>query len=386
MLTPDERHPIPIADHTITLRRFRKEEGRAVILFHGGNTSGDTFLYPRDGLAGYLARDGWDVWIADWRGSPKVLNADALRFTVDDVANNDLPEAIEFVRRESECEHLAVVAHCLSGCALSMAIARGHLQAEKRKVDRVVLTTLGLFFESCWDGWIKAEDFILERLEADPSRVINIDPKAPAAWPAPLQEALDRWPRAWLPPWVAFASDPLETLTFMFGRPYRRRALHPELWARLIVRCALAILAPEKYHRLGRMFGPMHLGMYLHIGQMVRRGYAAPFNELDVIDRPRITSPRRRRISSARVRRVASAAHDLDPTHFRDRHITLIGSTDNQLWHRDSVDLMYEWLCSNVRGRKHQFRKVIVPGGHQDLYWGRDAQRVYGHILDAIAP
>jgi hypothetical protein len=377
MITFDECHPIPIADHTIKLRRLRNENGRAVILFHGGNTSGDTFLYPRDGLAGYLARSGWDVWVADWRGSPSVLRADAIRFTVDDVANDDLPEAIEFVRRKSECQHLAVVAHCLSGCALSMAIARGHLQPKERKVDRVVLTTLGLFFESCWDGWIKAEDFILERLEADPSRIINVDPKAPAGWPRPLQEALDRWPRAWLPPWVALAADPLETLTFMFGRPYWRRALHPELWARWIIRCIQALLDRDAYNRLGAMFGPMHLGMYLHIGQMVRRGYAAPFNQLDVIDRPRITNARQRHVSSA-------APDDLNPTPFLDHHITLIGSTDNQLWHRDSIDLMYEWLCSNAGSRRHQFRKVIVPGGHQDLYWGRDAQSVYRHILDAI--
>jgi hypothetical protein len=278
-----------------------------------------------------------------------------------------------------------------------MSLARGCLGRQAgapgpRAVDAIVLTTLGLFFESCWDGWIKAEDYILERVLAEAPGFKQVDPWTPAHWPERLREAFDRWPRAWLPPWTPFADDPLEVLTFMFGQPYDRKALDTDLWVEVVLQRALQwIIGGKRYKALGRMFGKMHLGMYLHIGQMVRRGYAAPYDTLDIVDRPRVEKLTPARATSVQRRPslgvLRGTAAYLDPEPFRDRRITLIGGSENRLWHRDSVDLMYEWLLSNAGGRGHRFKKLILAGyGHQDLFWGPESKRhVYEKIHEAIA-
>lgn len=357
--------------------RFRRLQGGGshhgvVVLLHGGNTSGDTFLYPNGGLVEYLARKGWDVWLMEWRGSPHVfpfLPAELDHFTVDEIADDDIPSALRFVRSKVAADRrLAVVAHCLSGCAVSMAIARGHIPTSL--CDTFCLTTLGLFFESCWDGWLKAEDFVLERILTTGVTPSSIDPQNPHGWPEPLRVAYERWPRAWLPEWSFGASDPLQTLTFMFGRPYWRRALHSDLYGGALRRLFS--------NTLRDMFGPMGLGMYLHVGQMVRRGFAARYDTLDVLDRPRL--------AGASLTKPSETDVD-DAEHFAERHITLITGAENQLWHRDSIDLMYEWLRATVDPHGEYVRKKILPGyGHQDLYWGKESQNdMYPEVLSALS-
>ena len=52
--------------------------------------------------------------------------------------------------------------------------------------------------------------------------------------------------------------------------------------------------------------------------------------------------------------------------------VTLITGALNRLWHRDSIDLMYEWLCRGVPLGPGKLVKHILPTyGHQDLLWGR---------------
>ena len=63
--------------------------------------------------------------------------------------------------------------------------------------------------------------------------------------------------------------------------------------------------------------------------------------------------------------------------------ITLITGAKNQLWHRDSIDRMNEWLR-----RSRRSEKVIVPDyGHQDLLWGRRAREVvFDRIVRGLRP
>ena len=51
--------------------------------------------------------------------------------------------------------------------------------------------------------------------------------------------------------------------------------------------------------------------------------------------------------------------------------MTLVAAGDDFVWHRDSIDLMYEWL---LRNPKVQCAKYIVPGYNiQELFWAKDA-------------
>ncbi|HEX7669928.1 MAG TPA: alpha/beta fold hydrolase, partial [Polyangiaceae bacterium] len=214
----------------------------AVLLLHGGNTSSETFLVPHGGLAVYLQRQGFDVWLLDWRGSPRVLDSildsrilggslDAERrlFTVDTVVDEDIVEGVRAVRaRIGPGARLSIVGHCLGGGALSVAIAQGKLE-HVGPLHRVVLTTLGLFYEVPWDGWIKGEDFLIERVLASSPECRGIDPHVVKPWPRNMEAAFHRWPAVWLPgttgasrrcgPGIT-AEQMLTRLSFMFGVPF----------------------------------------------------------------------------------------------------------------------------------------------------------------------
>lgn len=369
--------PVQLDGMTLPLRRFagRERAFQSVLLLHGGNTSSELFHWPHGGLVRYLADHHCDVWTFDWRASSMLLGPlirergplfdDVLQeravFTLDHVAENDFPQALSAMRRAAGVsEEISVLAFCLAGGAMAKAIARGYVEA--LGVHNVVLATMGLFYEVPWNGWIKSEDFIIERLLASDPRCRSIDPVLPDSWPKALQSDYTCWPTPWLNTEGNRPIDHLfRRLSFCYGDPYARERLEPEFEA---------MLAKD-------FFGPIHLGLFLHASQMVRRGYSAKFNMLDVIDRTRI---------SKKSRQVMGT--DLLPDHFRNKRVTCITGADDRIWHRDSMDLMYEWLrneCTSP-GERQRHRKYIVPRyGHLDIFWGKDAQAdVYRRVLSGL--
>jgi len=353
------------------LRRFArvKEKGprRVALLLHGGNSAGDTFLLPKGGLTAYLVNQGVEVWILDWRTSPLVIKRllergplggsverECQLYALDHAAEEDIPLAVSEVRRHIGDAELGIVGHCMGGGAASIAVASGKLRGFG--VKNLVLSTLGLFYEVPWNGWMKAEDFIVERIPGEDPECRRIDPHAPATWPRAMAKAYGYWPRAWLPPGASPADSMLQRLTFMFGQPYERARLEPSI----------------SDAELLRQFGPMHLGLFLHAAELVRRGYAAKLGAPDVIERPRLDAKH-----SAPVH-----GHYLHPAHFHEHRVTLLSAADNQLWHRDAVDLMHEWLLSH--GARSE--KLVFPGYRiQELFWGaRAPSDVYPHIDRAL--
>jgi cholesterol oxidase len=360
----------------LPLKRHRGKGGGGppVLLLHGGSTCSDIFLVPGGGLVQYLLNRNWEVWTLDWRGSCRVVDAlpaDSLAgsveaeralFTLDSVAMTDIPRALHKMREHIDPDQkIGVVGFCAGSGALSMAIARGKLHG--LGVDNVVLMTLGLFYETPWDGWIKAEDFLIERVIVEDAKRRGVSPHE-TPWALAMEEAYKRWPQAWLTPGAAGATvrEMYRRLTFMFGEPYAS-TLDPAISPRVLL----------------SMFGSLHLGLYLHLGQQVRRGHAAEFNAPDILDRSRVRS-------KSAVRRK----DDLNPAHFYDGSVALIGGAQNRLWHRDSVDLMYEWLRSNAppAARKSSIRKhILTDYAHLDLLWGpRAREDVYPLIKDSLDP
>jgi hypothetical protein len=124
----------------------------------------------------------------------------------------------------------------------------------------------------------------------------------------------------------------------------------------------------------------MHLGIFLHVSQMVRRGYAARFGEPDIIDRRRLVHTHTG---------ASPPIGDLDPTHFRGKRITLLAAEENHLWHRDAVDLMYEWLWAtgSYADRQRYEKRVFAGYNLQELLWGaRAPDEVYPVIAEALRP
>jgi hypothetical protein len=68
--------------------------------------------------------------------------------------------------------------------------------------------------------------------------------------------------------------------------------------------------------------------------------------------------------------------------------VTLITGNENQVWHRDSIDRMYEWLRRELplSHRPHVRKHVLPLYGHQDLLWGsKAAMDVYPSIEEGLA-
>lgn len=370
-------------DHGIRLRTFKLEttpdgptlwlhrilpvrcHHRAVLLTHGANTVSEIFLHPTGGLADFLSRHGFDVWLLDWRASPHVIDSlpeddplgfdmDSERriFSVDQAAEQDLPQAVAKIREEIDPEaSLSIAAHCVGAGALAMAIARKKL--EVANIASFVLIGLGLFYKVTWRSYLKAENHILERIRSQSPTCRTIDPRIPEAWPPSLKEAYDFWPKQWLPE-PRSTRDILPHLSFLIGKPWDWDKLHPTLQA-----------------NLNRFFGPLHLGIYQHLGQMVRRGFAAPQDENELPDR----------------HRGEAAPNDLDLIPFSNKKITMICAGRNQVWHRESLDMMYDWMRRS-RSTRDRCKKIPVPGYNlQEILWHRNAERfIYPRIQEALLP
>jgi hypothetical protein len=116
---------------------------------------------------------------------------------------------------------------------------------------------------------------------------------------------------------------------------------------------------------LSSQFGYIPLQFLLHCAQNMRRGHCGRF------------------VRNSGGGTLPPDYGYLNHAEFRDRALTLITGNLNSLWHRDSIDTMYEWLR---RGRKpdqpQTLRKhVLNDFGHQDLYWGSDAPE---HVFPLI--
>ena len=324
-----------------------------MICLHGASAWSDTFRLPRGtSLADALHAAGHSVWLANWRGSMKVVpQIEGRDSNLDVAAAVDLPAIFEHVRREEtkagRQRPIAVVAHCLGSAALHAAIGGGHLGPEH--IDGpLVCSTIGLFFVSPWDGWLKAADHVLVRMVAGHRDVRFLNPSAkegePGYWPKPISGAYDIWPDALLPArGTRPAHDLYRRVAFMFGRPYRDdivdEAIHGE--------------------ELLNQFGAMDMGIYLHGTQAIRRGHLAPMD-----------APADR--ADAYLRRDRFAP-------FRLNYLT---GHRNELWHRESVDRMVEWL-RRPGGPRHVRKEIFHGYAHQDLYWARDAHReVVPRILE----
>jgi pimeloyl-ACP methyl ester carboxylesterase len=333
----------PVRDHPIDLF-FRRSVGTEtrppVLLIHGGSASGDTFLAPAGkSLVDFLVAEGFDVWLLEWRASHYIADAQpaAANQTLDVCAKADMAEAVEFVCTATGAEQIAVLAHCLGAACFAMAVGAGDVPA--RRISRLVLSTIGLFYEVAWDGWAKTQDRILDRVAAH-NPPLSISPNVVAGvWPDIIEQTYDMWPQTWGPPW---RDNFFKRLAFLFGQPFLASNLHPAM-TQDVVR---------------GQFGSIPFTLFQHAGQNALRGFAGAFDAEGRLDPATPNARINHDIADTYVR----------PERFRGIDLTLITGGENPLWHRDSVDRMSEWLS------RYDLRpcKFVLDGfGHQDLWWGR---------------
>jgi hypothetical protein len=372
--TPSEPtlHQVETQDGlSLPLKHFAaaKPERKGVLLLHGASASSATFEIPTwnggsRGLVDYLGMQNFDVWTLDWRGG-MVIAGDA-RFTrkqgglhLDGAAKHDLPAAIAYIRGQQPEASLAIVGHCMGAAALAMAVGAGYVTTKDTR--DLVLTSIGLFYDVPWDGWVKADDQALERSLIDDPQATFIHCDATRhPWPSSLDEAYKIWPTALLP--NRAPEHPFSRLTFMFGRPFLEGVVGD---------------GDQTAEVLRARFGAMPIALYIQAGQNVRRGFAAPYDDTGW------SAARRTPIGRTGELDDESTGRYLHVESFAGMRVTLLTGALNALWHPDSIRRMHDWLR---RDKKVQVSRAILPGyGHQDLYWGKTAPRdVYPRILRGI--
>jgi cholesterol oxidase len=97
-----------------------------VLLSPGFAMSATSFLVNtiETNLVEYLYKRKYDVWLFDDRGSI-LLQAAQKRYSLDDVALEDWPAAVDFVRTHTNKNSVQVVAHCTGALTFEMAMLAG---------------------------------------------------------------------------------------------------------------------------------------------------------------------------------------------------------------------------------------------------------------------
>ena len=165
------------------------------------------------------------------------------------------------------------------------------------------------------------------------------------------------WPKTWGPPWRDPDDDFFHRLAFMYGQPFLVSNLHAKI---------------DKAE-IRKQFGAIPLELYRHAAQNAWRGFAAKCDPMGDLD----PATPNEQIPAV----LARTYMNLDA--FEPFTITLLTGELNALWHRDSIDLMAEWLSRNPR---ILFRKHVLDGyGHQDLWWGKNSRAdVFRRVLNAV--
>lgn len=445
-LEPERISATPPDGVPLQLRRL-SSPGPPVLLVHGASAQHETFLTPRgSSLAEFLMESGFEPWLLDWRGScrvtdacgPALLEEKREIFDFDHAAAHDLPWAldrIEAVRsREGRPGPVQVIGHCMGAGVLAQALASGAV--EPKRLRRIVLLTLGLFYEPPLDGRLKSQDRVLDRLwrgGAAPS----IDPRVPETeWPEELREIYEHWAPSLRPHPHGRIDRPsshelCDRVSLMYGMPYRERNLVPEIHGVRRIRFANGTVEPGRGVRIWAVAPGTPVDQTCRSGRMGfvrevekesgswRREDATGVLDLsgalgtfpggcelrsddgnvvalchgDVSDRPAELGqqfgsiPLRMYLQGAQnVRRRWAGPFD-DPGHeawigqegwerFRALEaVTLVTGARNQLWHRDSMDRMAEWLTRGPRRPRCAIHKeVLADYAHQDLLWGMESR------------
>jgi cholesterol oxidase len=141
MSAPELYYPVTSDKVTLQLTRYCGGKKGPVVLSPGFGVSTESFSTDTvdTNLPEYLYANGYDVWLFDYRASPRLPSSSTL-FSLDDIAQKDYPAAIGMVRQISGAPSVQVVVHCVGSMTFLMAMMSG-----LEGVRQAVCSQLGLF-------------------------------------------------------------------------------------------------------------------------------------------------------------------------------------------------------------------------------------------------
>lgn len=107
-----------------------------VLLVHGAGVRANIFCAPVETtFVDYLVENGYDVWLENWRAS---IDLPPCRWTLDEAALYDHPEAVRTVLRETGARTMKAVIHCQGSTSFAMSAVAGLLPGVETIVANAV--------------------------------------------------------------------------------------------------------------------------------------------------------------------------------------------------------------------------------------------------------
>lgn len=313
----------------------------AVLLLHGHTASADMFLLPETrNLVDVLLDDGYEPWLLDWRGSRRLpYNETGQRYTYDDVALHDIPDAVARIRERIGDRPLFVVAHCIGSLALSLSMTAGLVPGLAGVVSQGVFLTPKLAGRTSLRMTVAGE-LLKNRIDHIPVDFRKVGLRSRYT---PLFALASRG---------AVCPDPTCQI------------LHNSAWGSGASLFVHENLSDTTHDRLAELLGPAPLWILPHLRRIELARSVVRWHDTD--HRYRALPP-----------------NALDAAARIDTPVLLLAGSENGLW-LDSQKLCHEVLAH--RRPELDVSYTEIPGyGHLDTFLGRGAALdVFGHILEFL--
>jgi cholesterol oxidase len=308
-----------------------------VILAPGFGVTASSFATNtvEENLVEYLCKNDYDVWLFDYRAGPHSGWATE-PFSIDDVANEDWPQCIDFVRKETGADSVQVVAHCVGSMTLLISIMNG-----LEGVRSAVCSQLTLHPVTDWLNYLKADIGVGEILAATGTHKIDIrsDDSDEAKG---IDAMLYRMP---VPPGEECNNPVCHRIFSIFGPSYTHSQLNNRTHA-----------------ALEDMFGEISTSAFEQLAEIIRQG--------------KVVDSKGRDVYQSNVEKLKMP-------------LSFIAGQKIQIFFTETSLRTYQWLrAHNERnGEKYYDRKVIAGYAHMDLFIGRSANEEggpYQYILEQL--
>ncbi|MET9890344.1 alpha/beta fold hydrolase [Streptomyces sp. NPDC006465] len=318
-----------------------EQDRPAVLLLHGHTASADMFLLPETrNLVDVLLDDGYEPWLLDWRGSCRLpYNETGQRYTYDDVALYDIPEAVSRIRERIGDRPLFVVAHCIGSLTLSLSMTAGLVPGLAGVVSQGVFLTPKLAGRTSLRMTVAGE-LLKNRIDHIPVdfRKVGLRSKY-----TPLFALASRG---------AGCPDPTCQI------------LHNSAWGSGASLFLHENLSDATHDRLAELLGPAPLWILPHLRRIELARSVVRWHDTD--HRYRALPP-----------------NALDAAARIDTPVMLLAGSENGLW-LDSQKLCHEVLAHRQPQLDVSYTEIPAYG-HLDTFLGRGAALdVFGHILEFL--
>lgn len=308
------------------LTRYRGGVKGPVMVAHGAAVWSGMFLLPtiEENFTAYLVKNGYDVWLLDWRASIKLP---LRQFTLDDAAENDFPAAIKFIKEKTLADSIQAVVHCAGASTFFMTLAAGLA----RDVRCVSCSQIALHYKV--------------PLATETKCLLHLDAVLKAAGLDELSSVDDPEHPVYQRLFTDFVnlihhectSSVCHRITFLFGHLYRHDKLNT-----------------ATHDRLEEQFGKCNITAFRHLAQIIRHGSALKYDYGHAENRKRYGAD--------------TPPSYLNPEHLRIP-ITFVSGELNRTYLPESTEETFNWLRS-TNDPKLYTRHVVPAYGHIDNFMG----------------